>query len=391
MTDWPTELDSVVVHDSGAVCLRLAGGRLPAPPAGAGPDAVPRVRLRLTGLPAVVEHRTLRAALPDGPPGWRITEVRTAATAEVGTTAELPALRRDLAAAEEELRALVLRARTLDDRIVQTAALRAVPPAPVPDAPAHRRAPAGALLALADFVAERLGALQARAEEVREQVELAEHRRDLLRDRVARSSTAARRAPVRTGTTVLVTLAADAPDTPVPTAPVTVGVEYRVPSARWYPSYRLDHSPGSGSGTLTLRAAVAQRTGEDWTGVRLALSTADLRRPGRLPELRSLRIGRRRPAPAPSGWREPPAGLDGLFADHDELLPRGFDRTPLPGTPAAAERSRTVRRSTRSVKKPADPEFDVVDLRAEGSRGAGPAGFGGAPAPAAPGGPAPRP
>ncbi len=84
-------------------------------------------------------------------------------------------------------------------------------------------------------------------------------------------------------------------------------------------SLRLDGR--SGAGTLVLRACVAQRTGEDWTGVRLGLSTADLLRRADLPELRSLRIGRTQEEPAAPGWREPPAGLEELFAGYDTAAP----------------------------------------------------------------------
>lgn len=104
-------------------------------------------------------------------------------------------------------------------------------------------------------------------------------------------------------------------------AEVELELEYGVPGAVWVPAYRLTHRQGDGSGRLVLRASVAQRTGEDWTGVRIALATADLRRRTDLPRLRSIRIGRSQPAPAPSGWREPPAGLVDLFSGYDAACP----------------------------------------------------------------------
>ncbi|CAM5392122.1 hypothetical protein SGRIM128S_09427 [Streptomyces griseomycini] len=112
---------------------------------------------------------------------------------------------------------------------------------------------------------------------------------------------------------------------------VEVEVEYGVPGAVWVPTYRLTHRQGDDEGRLLLRASVAQRTGEDWTGVRIALATADLRRRTDLPRLRSARIGRRQPAPTPSGWREPPAGLADLFAGYDAAGPR----PDSPATPVA--------------------------------------------------------
>ncbi|MCC9311131.1 DUF4139 domain-containing protein [Kitasatospora sp. RB6PN24] len=320
----PTVLDAVVVHASGALCTRVAAVTLPA----AGP-----VRLRLTGLPAVLEPGTVRARLAAAPAGWRITELRPSLEAAPSGAAEPTELTEGslptggwekVAAAAERVAALRLRAELLDARMTRTAELRAVPPEPATDRPAElRRAPVAALRALADFVDGRLTALQQDAEEVREELERAEREHSRLVDELERASWDRPGHAVEAGTAVLVTLAADDPALPRPTDPVTVEVEYRVPGASWVPAYQLSHRQDEAVGTLMLRAAVAQRTGEDWTGVRLALSTADLLRPAELPRLRSLRIGRRQPAPAPSGWREPPRGLDALFAD--------YDRAPAPG------------------------------------------------------------
>src|SRR6202012_4401018 len=108
------------------------------------------------------------------------------------------------------------------------------------------------------------------------------------------------------------------------------------------------------SGRLQLRAAIAQRSGEDWRGVKLSLSTANLERATELPELRSLRIGRAQPAPPKSGWREPPPGLDELFGSFD-----------------ASVRPHTI--SQPRLQKTAAPVMtDVVPAEEEG--------FGGAPA-----------
>jgi uncharacterized protein (TIGR02231 family) len=74
---------------------------------------------------------------------------------------------------------------------------------------------------------------------------------------------------------------------------VTALVSYVVPGASWQPEYDLDFSPkargkvGPGTARLTVGALVRQTTGEDWTGVRLSLSTA---RP---------KLGAEAPRPAP--------------------------------------------------------------------------------------------
>jgi hypothetical protein len=111
-------------------------------------------------------------------------------------------------------------------------------------------------------------------------------------------------------------------------------IEYVIGPARWVPTYAARFSAGATRVEWTIEALVAQASGEDWSHVRLALSTADLVRDARLPELASLRLGRAQP-PARKGYRAPPEGLDAMF--------EGFDRfvasLPSPGEPAASERA----------------------------------------------------
>ena len=135
--------------------------------------------------------------------------------------------------------------------------------------------------------------------------------------------------------------------------PSAMEVEYRVPGACWRPSYVLRVDPAGGEASLAVRAVVCQRSGEPWERVRLALSTADLQRSVSLPELASIRIGRRQPAEPALAWREPPSGADSLFEDLDEAMGRRPGRprpTPSPSPPPAPRRSR---RGGRMAKKKA--------------------------------------
>ncbi len=107
-----------------------------------------------------------------------------------------------------------------------------------------------------------------------------------------------------------------------------------------------------------------------------------------MPRLRSLRLGRGRPAPAPSGWREPPSGLADLFAGYDAAAPR----------PAAGPRSRAGAgaepAAAGSPHGPVPPPAAGPAPEAlGGAAGAVPAAFGGAAGavPAAYGGPPPPP
>ncbi|MGW0859386.1 DUF4139 domain-containing protein [Streptomyces sp. NPDC002690] len=183
-------------------------------------------------------------------------------------------------------------------RIEEVGALRPVPPPRKRDDP-HRRTPVDAWLELAGFVDERLTGLHHRLAGLEEALRTAEHEWEVASHRLARASTDAPAAHVETSVGAVLTVDG--------AGEVELELEYGVPGVVWVPAYRLAYRQGDGSGRLVLRASVAQRTGEDWTGVRIALATADLRRRTDLPRLRSVRIGRSQPAPAPAGWREPPA------------------------------------------------------------------------------------
>ncbi|MFD9391415.1 DUF4139 domain-containing protein [Streptomyces sp. NPDC060000] len=353
---WGSTLDAVVVYAQGAVCRRLARGSVP-------PDG----RVRVTGLPRSLDPGSLRARVTDAV-GVRVTEARVEIEAEPIVEAVPDAVRHEV----ERLRAECAAAQGRRDRqlglIEEVRALRPVPPARRRDDP-HRRTPVDAWLELAEFVDERLTGLHSRLVELEEAVDRAEHALSLAADRLARASTDAPQAHVQTTVSAVLTLdgAGDA----------EVELEYGVPGAVWVPAYRLTHRQGDSSGRLVLRASVAQRTGEDWTGVRLALATADLRRRTDLPRLRSMRIGRRQPAPMPSGWREPPTGLADLFTGY-EAAGRGPNRTRT-ATPTAPG-GMPVAAAAGSAPGPVPPMQPKMPAYG-GSPAAAPPGYG-APPPA---------
>ncbi|WP_228974599.1 DUF4139 domain-containing protein [Streptomyces sp. DH12] len=378
---WTSVLDSVVVYAHGAVCRRLARGSVP-------PDG----RVRVTGLPRALDPGSLRARVVDAS-GARVTEARVEVHAEpshpaTGTGTGTPeALRREV----ERLRDAYTAARGRRDRqaglIEEVAALRPVPPARRRDDP-HRRTPVDAWLELADFVDERLTRLHTGLAESEEDLRRVEHELGVAEDRLARASTDAPDAHVDTTVQALLTLThptgpppADADTDAEAThceVEVEVEVEYGVPGAVWVPTYRLAYRQGDSDGLLLLRAAVAQRTGEDWTGVRVALATADLRRGTDLPRLRSIRVGRRQPAPAPSGWREPPAGLADLFAGYDAVGPR--PAAVSAAVPGAAEAGAAARRSATTGVVTTGPFAAAVPAPATSTAGPAP----GPPPPPAP-------
>ncbi|MFJ1796032.1 DUF4139 domain-containing protein [Kitasatospora griseola] len=359
---WESRLESVVVHAVGAVCRRRASGVLPA-------DG----RVRVTGLPRLAAEGSLRVRVLSG--GARVVEARVEHVESVREEGESPSWELELKELGAERDRLVERQERLDARIREVAALRPVSPQRRRDE-AFRRTPADAVLELAEFVDARLAVLHERAVELAQQVASADHAFDVASVRARQRSSADQPGGVESSARAVVTVRG--------AGPVELEVEYAVPGAVWVPTYQLAHHRGERSARLTLRASVAQRTGEDWSGVRLALSTADLARPSGLPRLSSLRIGRRQPAPAPSGWRAQPAGLDELFGDWVGAQAS----KPAPEGPRAIG---AVSVAAAVAARPGRPGGGGASAKA------GPAGFGAAasmqprsmPAPVAPQGPPP--
>lgn len=95
-------------------------------------------------------------------------------------------------------------------------------------------------------------------------------------------------------------------------APGRLLLTYAVAAARWWPVYTLRIAKERAE--WAFEAIVAQESGEDWSAVALALSSADLVFDARLPELASLRFGRaqpRRPV-----FRAAPLGVDDMFGPY---------------------------------------------------------------------------
>ncbi len=131
----------------------------------------------------------------------------------------------------------------------------------------------------------------------------------------------------------------------------TLVLEYFVLGARWAPAYQCRMSRDCRSADLQLRAMVCQRSGEDWRGVKLKLSTASPLSWTELPELSAIKIGRAQaPPPSKRGFRPPPQGAASLFHDFDRGLsqaraaqpviptwhPPSLELAPLPSLPIAA-------------------------------------------------------
>lgn len=121
--------------------------------------------------------------------------------------------------------------------------------------------------------------------------------------------------------------------------PVSITLEYRVSAACWVPTYVFRIFPGENTASIGLKALVAQSTGEAWERVRLSVSTAEPLQLNTIPELSSLRIGRRQQPPVVRGYRELPEGLENLFSTADGVLAQ----RPAPAAvPAVSAKGRMV-------------------------------------------------
>lgn len=297
VTALPSTLDAVTVYREGAICRRLANA----------PASAERTVL-LGGLPLSLEPGSLRAAVVTG--SGKVVDVRAQFDVQLAEEIDVPAELKAVETAQVKLKSLEVKLARVDTEIAELQALRpsfleqkrGEPPRP---------APVEAMLALGDFREGELASRLSSRRELNEQIAQARRELTLHEQRLRESSNAQRSERARVWRVAKITLAE------APTEPVQISLEYRVPSARWVPSYALTLERGLTGGSLQMRASVIQRTGEDWNGVSLSLSTASSQRSAEMPELKALKLGRRQEAPPRSGWREPPPGLDSLFESYE--------------------------------------------------------------------------
>ncbi|MCC6334264.1 MAG: mucoidy inhibitor MuiA family protein [Myxococcales bacterium] len=365
MSSLPSTLKSVTIYREGALCTRVA-----AIPAGK------ERSLRLGGLPLSLEPGSLRAKVLKGD-SLRVQDVRPQFDVELAEEVNVPQEQQALEAAEETLERLRIRHDRVDTEISELENLKPRFLEPKRGEP-PRDAPVEAMLALGDFSEARLAARIEERRSLDRQLEDAQRELELRQRRLHEASTARRTERARLTRVAVVTLSGSVE------APIELALEYLVPGARWVPNYALRLEKGMAGGTLQLRASVAQATGEDWSQISLALSTASLSRRADLPELRALKIGRRQEPPPRSGWREPPPGLDELFEAYDNAL-SGLPQPPLARTAAAEPmRLKPAPRAEKAVNKDGRRQAAPARSGAGGFVGGGGAVPGGPPPPPPP-------
>jgi len=301
----PSVLDAVTVHAEGALCTRLATLR--------SDNGLMPTQVRIEGLPLTLRPGTLRASVLKGPPELVVRDIRPAFDVRLPPETDIPATQRALEEAQETLASLGAEVERVQRDIQSLQKLRPTYPARKEESHEPRETALSAILSLAGFVDAELAALHDRRLDLERRLREASEEVELRRRRLEEGSSSVRGQRALLYRAAVLTLS----ETGALQEGVQLALEYAVQGARWVPGYDLRMPRTLDGGTLQMRASVIQRTGEDWRNVRLSLSTADLERRAEVPELKSLRIGRSQPAPARSGWREPPPGLDELFTGYD--------------------------------------------------------------------------
>ncbi len=296
-------VDSVTVFRKGALVRRVADL--------SGLDAAVR-RVRFGPLPIGADDDSVRVSAACTPTEMRVV-LATMAPQEHLAPPEDAEL---LVARAEELRIEA----NIEAHRQSIAALQSIAIAPRRHAPesAPNGIPHEARMALIELRRTKSELLHAKIAELSETLRTARLTRQALEQRLHLASTARQTRAHELRKAV---------DVSFDTSPTgTLAVEYLVGGACWCPTYALRLDEELASGSLEMRGLVAQRSGEDWTGAQLVLSTARPHTFVDLPEATSIRIGRQQPPPSKTGWRSPPAGADALFADAD----RAYSRPPAP-------------------------------------------------------------
>lgn len=330
-----TRVETVTLFHRGATVRRIAALDFS--------SGVP-AELLIADLPLSLLDHTVRARVETSGGAVVLSNVRIGLYAPPRGTPEKPPDQKELEATQAKLELTRDRISQLEHELGQLSSV-AVNPRPAPEegkppSPSPMFARASLESLLEDSSLKRVESLRSlRAEEKK----LLETQAQLNR-RIALASTASHVRPDELKKSVTVQVL------PGSTAKAgTLVLEYFVLGARWAPAYQCRMSRDCRSADLQLRAMVCQRSGEDWRGVKLKLSTASPMSWTELPELSAIKIGRAQaPPPSKRGFRPPPQGAASLFHDFDRGLsqaraaqpviptwhPPELELAPLPSMPA---------------------------------------------------------
>ena len=247
--------------------------------------------LRISGLPANFDPRSVRV---DADPGVSIGEVSTRDFARTEATSSREAQ------LEERIQALKDRQAELDgesksaqmvNEFLSRLGAPGEKPAPIPDA--------RSLVAVVDLIRKGSGESLARVQRAQVQKREIGRRIAALERDLAQLKSGA-----KDTRTILVGVSADRGG--------AARVSYQVNGAGWRPAYRASLDSQASQLELVRQGVVQQSTGEDWSGVKLRLSTGQPRLSPQGPDPRSWWVSLPVARPlqgAMSGYAEAPASL----------------------------------------------------------------------------------
>lgn len=367
-----SRIDSVKVYAAGATITRVADIQLDRG------DAAEHVEI--AGLPLALDDTSVRVRVEaDGGTTAAIaTDVRVGLAVPPRQETTKPPIEEEVRDAENEVQRLEDAMALIENEINILYQLY-VPKRPEGEpGKAPPPSPIGARLLLANFKDEQVrDRIQQRRETQEKLRQAQEHLEDLL-SKQSRASTVREVRPHELRKTVIVRLSYEGEASAI--VEQRLIVEYFVPGARWTPTYVCRVDSAGNKAKIAVRALICQRTGEDWSGVRLELSTAEPMAWCELPELPSLRLGRAQSVMRKSGWRLPPIGAEILFEDFERHKERALSAMrqesaltdlfspevpPLPYIMRQSESS--VKVSTQSIEFPEllEPQSDFNQMERE--------------------------
>ena len=304
-----SRIDKVKVYAAGATVTRVADLQL-------GAGEIPE-HVEMAGLPLALDDSSVRVRVEAE------LDVSTAIATDVRIGLAVPPRQVvQNSPTDEEVREVKAEVQRMEDAIAlidnEIAILYQLDVPERPDGEEGKAPPPSPLtarLALTNFKDEQVRARIQEKRETKEKLRQAREHLDNLLQKQARASSAREVRPHELRKTAVVRLSYQ--DEVSTLAGQRLIVEYFVPGARWTPTYICRLDSAGNQATLAVRALICQRTGEDWSGVSLELSTAQPLAWCELPELPSLRLGRAQPRLKKSGWRLPPMGAEILFEDFD--------------------------------------------------------------------------
>jgi hypothetical protein len=311
ITQLASKIDKVKVYAAGATVSRIADLHLEN---GETPEQV-----EISGLPLALDDSSVRVQVEGNANPVIPTDTRISLTVPSSQETPNSPAEEQLHQAKAEVRRIQETIALIDNEISVLKQLH-VPNQPEAEpGKAPPPSPLAARLAIANFQDEQIRSRIQERRDTQNSLKEAKTHLDELLHKQELASTAQQVKPHELRKTVIISLSYPAE---VTVSQQRLIVEYFVPGARWTPTYLCRLESSTNTAAIAVRAFLCQRTGEDWSGVRLELSTANPMTWCELPELPSLRLGRTQPVPRKSGWRLPPLGATMLFADYDRQKPQ---------------------------------------------------------------------